>query len=1256
MIVAGLEDVPFAIQTVLAPYSALDITTLLHRTADELSRFASMVNGGESLNISISPGSLLTPLHTVMQQTVRSTGISHTERREALASQAHKLEASRGAAQTGWGRQSQVQDEFTAHTDTQYAAGANINEQLSEHEEAAINLKRNYADRYSVQKTFAGTEQATVETAGQVASTVQGERAQQTQTASQAQETGALNSRETADTAISGQRGASGNRSGAGNRMATESYRVGGQTTTVERTTHASDLQQATQSAFGEQTLRNTQGASEASATTASNGGRTQAFAEHSSGDAAQTFQRDFDHAAELATESTRATETTAAGISARSIPIAEGERTQQVQHTGNLQQSREQGTQNGATAATSQENQVGSGTSQYASHDQQASQQVSHEVQQHELAGQRTNNQVQNIEGTTTQTTVATQSGGGTRSANEAYGYHESYQFSENFHEQAHREQESQRNWVSDVDRSVAQQSASDWTQATGEQSNGVVRTMKAYGGSYQESGVRRGQLTQQDFRVTDRELTRATRRQENGWRAETQQGESTHQQAEQGSMEMQQQQLSTGEAYQRTQAQGAASETGSFAGHSQSTTRGYAGPSGAGLFVGLGSSRQIKDNWRELLVTLLTQQQERLMQGRNAGFFHNQTVLMAPSKLILARLIGAAVAAWREDSSVTPLAIRQGDKALWEQAVRFALDQRREENPIHPYAFRQALTTNEISSLVHPIRIEGKGGSTSSLNGWPDVLGLSRETGELEFGYQISPATDATTDLVLRVAYRDLMHMLIVGASGSGKSNSALHIVAQIINRLRENEHGQRQPVPLTGALHVQTPETGRPAMGVTVLDPTGEWRRLAHMLFGTEFHFYSLTNAHHHHLGFNPVAIPSPHITPKSWISAFAKRWAMAYATGATGVSLMRKAMQRLYQQHEVFAHPEHSQRLTMVDLYAEAEAVFTAMKRQRSIDNISPGVLKRILDKMQEFQPGGLHYEAFGNEGTATVEDWLWPYGATVIEGNFGDDEMLKSFIIGLLGVATYQHSEGKYKANIEQRGTLTVRRQLLVFEEAHVIMQGGQKTQLQSVLEKTAGLWDHIADRGRKFGLYTLTVAQHWLGLPEGIVGSARVVIAQGVNTLEDAEAAAAAVGFRPGRSSMDEVTQVIDKLLDMPVGCGIVKRKRLPKNQEARQKAIAVQFPDISAIEPPTDGQLARLTEHATVNAHLQRQLWQDLPAGFTSEQLLPPRGEHENSETTLRQNPAAAFGCALLAAHFRPFLFDRGGNTALRRFDRLPR
>jgi hypothetical protein len=979
-------------------------------------------------------------------------------------------------------------------------------------------------------------------------------------------------------TAITGNRGASGNRSGSGSRSGVESYSVGGQVTTVEERTFESDLHQASARTYEGESQQAGLAQSWESGVTVTGGERSQAY------------DNTFDRQSEAFSDATRASEVRRGGVDTGVIPLVSAQNTIGVERSGAIEQSRDQGGESGVRQ------------SDFTGREESAHTGSEHVQRQETTAGSGEENLAQNVEGTQTVTTVATTSGGGTRSSHESYGYSEAYSYHEGYYDNSQMVRNSQRAWESEVDRQVSQQQESGWQQATRDRTQGVVTTMKAYSGSYHESGVRSGHLSQHDHAVTDRQISRDTVRHETGWRDEHREGTAERYATEEGRMEMEQQRLAESDAYQRVQSEGITGETGTFAGHSETFSRGYVGPAGSSMFIGLGQNRQTLDAWRETLANLLAQQRDRLLEGRDEGFFHNQTVLMAPDALTLERLIGAALATWREDNVVVPLAVRYGDEALRRAAVQFLLDERREDNPLHPYAWRQGMTANEIAAMVHPVRIDGKGGTSTSSVGWPDLLSMDRGAGELEFGYQISPATDAVTDLVLRVPLQDLMHMLIVGASGSGKSNSALHIVAQIINRLREDERGRRLPLPLTGGVHIDVPEQGRPAVGVTVLDPTGEWRRLAHLLLSTEFRFSSLTPGPFH-VPFNPVAIPSPFISAKEWIAAFAKRWAMAYATGSTGVSLIRKAMTRLYEAHEVFEHPERSQTLSLKELHEHARALHAELLRSRE-DNLSAGVLKRILDKMEEFLPGGISYEAFGKPGTTDLEGYLWPYGATVVEGDFGEDEMLKAFIIGLLGTAIYYHVQGRYQDTISREGVLDVRTHLLVFEEAHVVMQGDdQKSQLDAVLEKAAGVWDNFADRGRKYGLYTITLAQHWRGLPEGVVGSARLIIAQGVNTVNDAEAAAAALGFRPGRSSMDELSPIIEKLLDMPVGCGIFKRKRLPKSRETEQAAVGVSFPDISKVEPPTDGQLHYLLEHADANAHLQRALWQRLQAEFAAQQ-----------------------------------------------------
>ncbi len=1141
-IVAGLEDVPFAIQCTLAPYAALEITALLRATAEELSRFASQVKGSDSLNISISPGSLLTPLSAVMQQNVRSTGISHVERRTVLESQAEELAASRQQAHATWNRTSASQESFAGHTDSNYRGGSHVEEHTVSHAEEQVDLQRDYTEQYIQHKSFTGVDQGALRT--QDSRQVQQTGDRQTHTT----ETGQSQTHDSIDESTQGYRAGNGFRNENQQYSFSEGANFGS-----SKSWGGSE---------GSETTRTfSEGGDQSRDTDYHTGGMEvtgrQTTEEYRTGGQSDVRDTHFNH-------QTEARQSESAGLVAMGSGVQESA-VVQATHGDARQISAAERSGDSYTEQNVGEMNHGSG---YDNRDTA-----------YANAGQSQDATTRTWGGSEATSGSEWRSGSGSRQTNTTYNY------GENYSDQHHTDRDTDRTWQSQVAQD------SDWRQQTAEQTQASQLYMKSYAGTYDETGQRQGHLSQQDQIVTDSDVQRTTDRNESGWRSEDQSGWQNRQSADQGDLRSQQEQLTAADSYARNQAASQGAETGTFAGASTTVTRGYAGPSGAGLFIGLGVSRQTLNAMYQTLANLLDQQVQRLNRGRDTGFFRVQTVLLAPDALTLERLVGAVVSAWREEEVVTPVTVITGDPALWHAATRFVFDERRENNPLHPFAFQQGMTSNEVAPLVHPVRVEGKGGSSASLKGWPDVLGLDRSPGEIELGLQISPTTDATTDLVARLAPQDLMHMLIVGASGSGKSNSAIYLASQVINRLRETDNGDPLPMPTTGPQQVCVPD-GRPALGVTVFDPTGEWRRLAHLVLPTEFRFMSLTDPDFHGLHFNPVAIPSAYIEPAEWIGIVAKRWALAYATGATGVALMRRSLRQLYESRDVFRYPAQSQQLTLSDLYAQAQLVFAEMVKNKQVDNISPGVLKRILDKMEEFAPGGLHYAAFGQPGQINVADWLWPYGVTILEGDFGDDEMLKSFVIGLLGMATYQHAANQYKATIKQQGSLHPRRHLLAFEEAHVIMSGGDKTEAEATVEKTASLWDNIADRGRKYGLYALTVAQHWEGLPDGIVGSAKIVIAQGVNTLKDAETAAAALGIRPGRSAMDDVTQVLDKLLDMPVGAGIFKRKRLPKPAEERQKPVAVLFPDISGIEPPTDRQLDTLLQNAGSIAAQQRATW----------------------------------------------------------------
>lgn len=1141
-IVAGLEDAPFVLQTILEPYSALDIRTLLERTAQELSRFASLVKGSEGLTISLSPGTLVTPVSGVLRQETHSTGISHVEQRAALEEQAHRLEAEQAHGQTGWERQQQSQEQFQGHTDTAYAAGAHVDEHVSEHETARVALERDYAEQYQAHREYSGAEHGVVHDTTQRAATQTGTR--HTDTGEQ----GTLHAHDSSDESTSGYR------SGSGSRAESEAYSFG------ESATYGGSYHESTQRTFAgggaEQSGAHYQSAEYSAGTQ----GSEQQYARRGESDVQGA-------GAQMQTVAEKTVEGEARG--GAMVPIFGGAQVRGSESTGErgaLTESRQQERLTAAGETTAQEHttgaEVGGGARTQDS--------------EYQRSGQEQSGGDQSWSGS------EYRSGGGTRSSNTAYSYGESYT------DQHHTERDSARTWESRVAQDAA------WRQTTQDRAAGVQTYDRAVSGVMDESGSRAGHLSQVDATVADRDLTRATDRREAGWRSEDQSGQVARQQTESGDLTMRQAQLAESESYSRRAAGSVSGETGSFAGTGTTTVRGFTGPTGGGIYAGLAVTRQTLDAQREIIARTLEQQKERLRIGLDTGFFRCQTVLMTPDEWLLERLAGAALAAWREEDVVIPAFVRAGDELLWQHALHFSLDPRPSGSVFGDLLHGQGLTTNEIAPLVHPVRVEGRGGVSTTQRPWPAILGMTNQPGEVELGRQISPTTGQTTDCIYRLARNDLLHLVAVGASGSGKSNSALWTISQMLNRWREDPAtGQPQPVPTTGGWHTVVPD-GRPAVGVTVLDPTGEWRRLAQFVLNDEFHFYSLTNPHFHGLGFNPVAIPSPYITPAAWISILSKRWALAYATGGGGVALLRRVLRELYTAHAVFTHPEYSQRLTLSEVYAQGQQVLAELLKLRQVDSISPGILKRILDKMEEFLPGGIHYAAFGQPGYAPVEQWLWPYGVTVIEGDFGDDEQLKLFIIGLLGMAMYQHAAGLYGATL-QAGQSYLRPQLIVFEEAHVVMSGREPTETEAAVEKTAGLWDSLADRGRKLGLVYWALAQHWLGLPEAIVSAAKIVVAQALNTLDDAKAASAAVGIRPGSSAMDEVTQLQDLLLALPVGVGVVQRKRLTKEEleeGAGAAPVAVQFPNLALVQPPNNAQLDYLLTNAAALTQRQRQSW----------------------------------------------------------------
>ncbi len=1151
VIAAALAGEPFAVLTLAHPLHALDIRRMLADTAQALSYFASKVKQSESANVSAVLPLFLNPVAVFSGQTHRATQVTRADQRLRTEQNAHRLAAGQSDSISAYRRETASHEEHQGQENTGYYDKQHVSEQVNEHEESQVSLERDYADAYSLSRSYSGSEAGVMQTQGARDAAQQGARQQHTD------ETGQLHSVESINERVAGVR------SGAGSRSSVEAFSVGERYTGGSSRTWQGGYNEQTERSFSGAGNEHTQGSYQ-QAEIGSNNVRS------SEGYVRSTESNVHGDGAQMQTYAEQGVE---GSLSPRLFGIGGGE-TMQAGERGNLYESRDHEladvTGSLDTDRSSQQSALTGGI-------QQADTSYDRSGNQQEALGQT-------WQGNETVQTSEWRSGGGVRSSQTAYGYSEAYQ------DASHTDRESQRAWQSAVDQDAA------WQQATRDGYQGVEHFARTFGGSYAESGSRSGHLSQQDTLVADRALQRETHRLVNGFRSETFDGYRNSQEQIDGAEARQETMIGEGREVVQAQAADQVGATIANVGRIQATTRGVMGPSGGSLVAGLAFARQTVDAQRDLAAQLLDQQVRRLSAGLDTGLFLTQVTLLAPDAARLERLAAASIAAMREENVVVPVAARAGDQTLWQRAITLDFDARQEDaGPFDTLRHAQTLTANELAALVHPIRISD-GTISASLDAWPDDLSHRRTQGEIALGTVLDINLQPDPNNVHRFRADELMHAVIVGDSGSGKSNSALWFVSQVVNALRQDEHGIPIPAPTTG------PATslnlgGTPRIGVTVFDPTGEWRKLGKLISAQDFQFYSLygqgnagetfdsptgaTGIALPLLQFNPLRIPSPYLHPAKWAAAFAKHWLLAYPAGATGFHQLKGAVLDAYRTGGVIGedgsvHVERSANLCMKNLHTALVARYTALSEEHK-DNITAGVVKRIIDKLEEFLPKGVYHRAFGQPGGTTVAEWTAPDKATVITGKFGDDGPLKQFIIGLMVSGIYQHADERYEAYLRQRKAIP--QHLLFVEEAHVVMRSDASTQTEiaQAIGEDAGLWNNITDRGRKLGLYLWTSAQHWEPLPSGVVTSSSIAIIQKVSTVKDAEIAVSKAGRLPGKTSLDDYSKWTLSVLNMPTGVGYVRRTRKTLIQESEMEIFPVQFVDISGIVPPADAELERI-------------------------------------------------------------------------------
>ncbi len=138
--------------------------------------------------------------------------------------------------------------------------------------------------------------------------------------------------------------------------------------------------------------------------------------------------------------------------------------------------------------------------------------------------------------------------------------------------------------------------------------------------------------------------------------------------------------------------------------------------------------------------------------------------------------------------------------------------------------------MTSDELAAIVHPLRVDGHGGISTSVEAIPPEIRVPpRSGGEIPLGFVVSSSDGKVLNRLFQLPAERIMHTLCVGKTGSGKSNALQHMVASVVNFVRVDERGRRISVPVrfNGVLPLPMTGQGYPLFGVTVFDPHGDWR---------------------------------------------------------------------------------------------------------------------------------------------------------------------------------------------------------------------------------------------------------------------------------------------------------------------------------------------------------------------------------------------------------------------------------------------
>ncbi len=605
-------------------------------------------------------------------------------------------------------------------------------------------------------------------------------------------------------------------------------------------------------------------------------------------------------------------------------------------------------------------------------------------------------------------------------------------------------------------------------------------------------------------------------------------------------------------------------------------------------GPTIGVSRGYQIFDESKGNLIKLLDAVNERMYRASRKGMYYVDAYLAYTNPQAQDKFALCAGSSWGGDNDisslqcVTPWSYVQAHLLTHMSAFSPCSMTDMIDNGYEPYLWSSMLATDELAAISHLPRLT-TGGANSTGVTIPPFTVKGDKAGTIYLGKQINFET-GDAKFPFKFSKDEFMHTLIAGASGSGKTTTAVRMAREIIRNF--------------------------PEMKIVSLDWKADWRVLLKFApnKGHDFEYYGLDASSIRPIHIN-LLVPPAGVSLEAWKSKVNESLCLGYGFGNKMYGVIDKAFNTLFLLHGITRVDENGSRLynykmpdknheeiydiTIADLYQTIEG-FKNKKLPSSKDfwvkyNILPSVAQdaitkdfgieensekkgeggtgmadaydSILTKLTSFSTGELRmmYCAKDRRNMITFNDLL--DGKRIIDLEGGSlDASTKKFVIQLIGNAFY------YNAQARKDHEGKVQKRFFILEEAHEVIEnpdGGNA----SPLGVTEDIYSRICNEGRSYGCWLMTICQTPTSLPKCFLSNSGILMFHRLADKDDLDAATT-IDARNARLDNRDVPIFYTK---MPKGVCTVKINNKIQHQDSEPYLIQVAR---CANEPPSNESL----------------------------------------------------------------------------------